>query len=148
MKTMLRFVPLLMLFPLMAMSTPFSLIDTTGKKHRLDVHHGKWILVNVWATWCSPCVAEMPELESLSRSNPDLTVLGLSVDGSQNREQVTRFAARAGVTYPVIVGDMSQGQQFEVKGFPTTVLYAPSGKPVWRKTGKVTREEIEKAMKR
>lgn len=147
MKVLIPFFLAATLAPLIASAATFSFTDTAGKKHDLDQYRGKWVVVNVWATWCAPCVAELPDLQTLHQSHRDVAVLGLSVDGPQHKERVLEFSSRLGVTYPVIVGPFDSGQQFGVKGYPTTLLYDPTGKPVFRKVGKVTRAELEEAMR-
>ncbi len=129
-----------------ASATTFSLVDIEGRNHQLENYRGKWVLVNVWATWCPPCVAEMPELEALHKSRSDLTVLGVSVDG-EPAAKVTDFAGKLNITYPIIVGNLSIAQPFAPKGFPTTILYDGNGQEVFNKTGKITKEEITRVIK-
>lgn len=133
--------------PALAGASGFSLTDTKGQTHSLASHAGQWVLVNLWATWCPPCLSELPELEALSKSRSDLVVLGLAVDGQPAR-RVAQFAEKLGVTYPVIAGDAAMAQQFGAKGFPTSVLFDASGQQVWVKEGPVTRQEIEGILSR
>lgn len=81
---------------------PFDTVDLSGKRHRLEDHAGKVVLVNVWATWCAPCRKEMPELDRLYRERKDqgFTVFGLSTeDGDVQR----KFAGeRVSVSYPLL----------------------------------------------
>ncbi len=128
-------------FSPLANASDFSLIDTRGHTHTLASHRGKWVLVNLWATWCAPCLAEMPELQALSTSRDDLIVLGLAVDG-QNARRVTQFAEKLKITYPIIAGNTEVAQQFKPKGFPTSILYDATGKQVLFKEGPITRQEI------
>jgi thiol-disulfide isomerase/thioredoxin len=133
---------LLLALPLLSSAAGFSFTDTVGRTHSLASHHGKWVLVNLWATWCAPCVAEMPELEALSKSRDDLVVLGLAVDG-QNARRVAQFAEKLNVTYPIIAGNLELAQQFSPKGYPTSILYDPNGQQVIVKEGPIVRKEIE-----
>lgn len=135
------------LIPAMAGAADFSFTDTRGKTHSLASHSGKWVLVNLWATWCAPCLAEMPELEALSKARKDLVVLGLAADGQPAR-RVMQFADKLGVTYPVIAGNAAMAQQFGPKGYPTSILYNASGQQVLVKEGPVTRQEIESILER
>ena len=123
-------------------AAPFQLTDTKGMTHTLAAYRGKWVLVNAWATWCSPCLVEMPELEALSRSHPDLIVLGLAVDG-QDARRVMQFAERLRVTYPIIAADQAALRQFTLRAYPTSMLYDRSGAVVLTKEGKITRQEVE-----
>lgn len=132
--------------PAMACGTEFSLTDTKGKNHSLAGHAGKWVLVNLWATWCAPCLAEMPELEALSRSKSrDLVVLGLATDG-QPASRVVQFADKLGVTYPIIAGNAEMARRFGPRGYPTSILYNSTGSQVLVKEGPVTQQEIEKVI--
>ncbi|HYD93859.1 MAG TPA: TlpA disulfide reductase family protein [Noviherbaspirillum sp.] len=138
----------LLALPVLAAAADFSFTDTTGKTHTMSSHPGKWVLVNLWATWCAPCLAEMPELEALSKARrSDLVVLGLAVDG-QAAPRVARFAEKLGVSYPVIAGNAAMAQQFGPKGYPTSILYNASGQQVFVKEGPVTRQEIEGILNR
>lgn len=138
----LAIVMALLTLPMLANASGFSFTDTKGHAHSLDNHAGQWVLVNLWATWCAPCLAEMPELEALSRQRKDLVVLGVAVDG-QGAQRVMQFADKLGVTYPIIAGNAAMAQQFGAKGFPTSVLYNASGQQVVVKEGPITRQEIE-----
>ena len=120
----------------------FDLTDTKGVAHTLAAYRGKWVLVNAWATWCSPCLAEMPELEALGKSHPDLVVLGLAVDG-QDARRVMQFAQRLHVTYPIIAADKAALRQFTLRAYPTSILYDRSGTAVLTKEGRITRQEVE-----
>lgn len=134
--------------PILAGALDFSLTDTEGKTHSLASHAGKWVLVNLWATWCAPCLAEMPELEALNKSrSSDLVVLGVAVDG-QPVSRVAQFADKLGVTYPIVAGNAAMARQFGPRGYPTSILYDASGHQVLVKEGPVTRQEIESALSR
>lgn len=141
-----RFLVLLLAVPLAAYASSFALTDLQGQTHSLAAHKGKWVLVNLWATWCVPCLTEMPELEAFSKSRDDVVVLGIAVDG-QNPRRVAQFADKLGITYPVIAGNAELVRQFNPRGYPTSILYAPSGKSVLVKEGMITQKEIERAMR-
>lgn len=142
-----RLLILLLTAPLIANAAPsaFSLTDMQGKTHTLAGHQGKWVLVNLWATWCAPCLGEMPELEALAKARDDLVILGVAVDG-QSPRRVAQFVEKLHVTYPIVAGDEDMAKQFKPRGFPTSILYDPSGKPVLVKEGAVTRKDIESAL--
>lgn len=123
----------------------FALTDTRGVTHTLSGHAGKWVVVNVWATWCAPCVQEMPELDSLARARPDVVVLGLAADDAGAR-RVLAFAERMKVSYPIVAGTAASAAQFGARAFPTTVLYAPDGRRVMLREGRVTRAQLEAEM--
>lgn len=131
-------------------ASDFSLEDMKGKIHRLEDYRGKWVLVNIWATWCPPCLTEIPELSSLhdAHKNSDLVVIGVAID-SGSSSKVASFAEAHGISYPIVMGDRKLVRQIgELKVLPTSYLYAPNGKQVSYQDGEVTRESIEAYIKR
>lgn len=77
-----------------------------GKPYDLAAHRGKWVLVNVWATWCEPCLKEMPELSALYRRRRDVEVVGLAYEDS-TPEEILTFLRSHPVAYPIILVDVS-----------------------------------------
>lgn len=140
---------LLATVPFVATCAPLSieLKDTAGTTHSLESHRGKWVLLNLWATWCAPCVAEMPELEALSKAHSDLVVIGLAVDG-RNSERVRQFAEKLHVSYPIVAGDADMTKQFKPRGYPTSLLFDRSGNLVFVKQGAITQAEVESVLVR
>lgn len=121
----------------------FNLTDSAGQQHRLADYRGKWVLVNFWATWCPPCVEEIPELSELAASRAELVVLGVALD-YDDAAYVRRFAAEHGMAYPLVLGNRRLAAQIgKVPVLPATYLYNPKGKIVLRRLGPVTREQIE-----
>lgn len=122
----------------------FSVTDTTGKVHKLSQYKGKWVLVNFWATWCPPCLEEIPDLIALhDNKKNNLLVLGIALD-YRNPEQVKDFADGLLVSYPIILGDRKMALQIgPVDGLPTTYLYNPQGKLVAHQLGAITRVDVE-----
>ena len=126
------------------LAADFSVTDTTGKVHKLSLYKGKWVLVNFWATWCPPCLEEIPDLVNLHENRKNnLVVLGVAMS-YQDPNQVKDFADSMLVSYPIILGNRKVAAQFgPVDGLPTTYLYNPQGKLVAHQVGSVTREEVE-----
>ncbi len=124
----------------------FRVADTGGKTHTLEQYQGKWVLVNFWATWCPPCLEEIPEFSELyqSRKNKDLMVFGIAVDYA-NPKLVFEFAEKHKMSYPLILGGDDVTAQFgQINALPTTFLYDPKGKKVLHRIGPLTRAELEK----
>src|SRR3989338_9114530 len=144
----------LLLWPLLAWSfsgyaADFSLEDTQGKAHRLTDYRGKWVLVNIWATWCPPCLSEIPELSSLHEAHKDndLVVIGVAIE-SGSSSKVASFAEAHSINYPIVMGDRKIVAQIgKLKVLPTSYLYAPNGKRVSYQDGEVTRASIESYIK-
>jgi thiol-disulfide isomerase/thioredoxin len=126
----------------------FELKDTAGKTQRLADMKGKWVVVNFWATWCAPCIKEIPDIATFAREQPDKAqVLGIALDWD-NEKQVIAFARKVGHTYPMVLGtDASEKVFGHMKGLPTTIVYDPSGKVAFQKTGTVTKQLLERIIR-
>jgi thiol-disulfide isomerase/thioredoxin len=129
--------------PLAATAEPFTLTDAAGKTHRLSDYRGKWVIVNFWATWCPPCLEEIPDLVSISESRRDVQVFGVAME-FQDAAQVMQFADGMFVNYPIVLGDEKVARQVgQVSGLPTTFIFDPRGALASRHQGKLTRTQIE-----
>ena len=130
-------------------ASAFDLKDTAGKAQRLADLKGKWVVVNFWATWCAPCVKEIPDIAEFARGQGDkVRVVGIALDWfdgdkstAADEGKIKAFAKKVGHTYPLVLGnDVSTKFFGKVKGLPTTIVYAPDGKVAFEKTGPVTKE--------
>ena len=125
-----------------ASSADFVLTDTNGRAHRLSDYRGKWLIVNFWATWCPPCLEEIPDLVALKESRKDVQILGVAME-FQDSKQVLQFAEGMFVNYPIILGSNKDADQVgSVPGLPTTFFFNPKGKLVKRQVGKITRKQM------
>jgi thiol-disulfide isomerase/thioredoxin len=132
-----------------AQAGEFALHDMQGNSLKLADFRGKWVLVNYWATWCPPCIEEMPELNALHQAhkNHDLVVIGV-VTNYANRGVVEAFLKTRPLSYPVVLGDDRVYAAIgEVDILPTSYLYAPNGKAVMMQPGEITRASIETYIK-
>lgn len=111
-----------------------------GEPLELAALQGQVVLLNVWATWCEPCRAEMPELQALHVRHREqgFTVLGVSVDAPRLSAEVRRMVEDARLTYPnVHDGRNTIGPALQIVGYPTTFLIDRQGAIVWRKDGMI-----------
>src|SRR5947209_1515582 len=88
----------------------FDLSDTQGGKHRLADYKGRWVVLNFWATWCVPCIQEIPEIAQFHRSHGKVVVIGVAMD-AQNPARVKQFAAKLGHDYPLVIADEAVEKQ-------------------------------------
>ncbi|MBP3984702.1 TlpA family protein disulfide reductase [Pseudoxanthomonas helianthi] len=115
-----------------------------GSTYELAAHRGRWVVVNFWATWCGPCLKEMPELSTLDQRRGDIDVVGLAYDDIETKD-MQAFLKEHPVAYPIVIVDtFSPPADFATpRGLPTTYLIAPDGKVAKQFLGPVTAREIE-----
>jgi thiol-disulfide isomerase/thioredoxin len=118
--------------------TTRALRDASGAETNLAAYQGEVLVVNLWATWCAPCVEEMPTLGALQRHFGDrLRVVAVSVDSEADREKAQRELARlSDNTLPFLI-DITRGVLFDAQapGMPVTIIYDREGAEIARLAG-------------
>ncbi len=114
----------------------FKLSDTAAKSVTLSSLKGKPLLINLWATWCAPCVAELPQLDALAAAGK-LQVLAVNQEDKDSTAQVPGFLKERGVKVlaPWIDPEGELTKQFSAQAYPLSVLYDSQGREVWRVAG-------------
>lgn len=115
-----------------------------GDHYDLADRRGKWVVVNFWATWCRPCLEEMPELSALDAMREHVEVVGLAYEDIKPAD-LKAFLLEHPVVYPIsIVDTYDPPVGFDTpRGLPMTYLIAPDGSVAKKILGPVTAEEIE-----
>ncbi len=129
----------------------FALKDTEGVVRNSDEWGGKILVVNFWATWCPPCLEEMPILVEFQQqySPQGVQVIGVAVD---NLEQVKDFIDFYGINFPVLVGSddaiaLAKTMGNRISALPYTAIYDQTGKTLYAQPGKITRKSLENTIK-
>lgn len=122
----------------------FSLASREGKTVTLSSLKGRVVLLNFWATWCDSCKEELPALEDLSRSKlgSRFDLLAVSVDDDPAKA-VPPFAAKHGLTFPILYVDRKTMDAYAVRMLPTTYLIGPDGSIVRRYVGPLDERAVE-----
>lgn len=118
------------------MLPPLALTDTKGNPAQLDQYRGKVLVLNFWATWCAPCLAEMPSLQRLHQAlqGRDAVVVGVSVGDA--RMSVERFIETHRIDFPILMdADKTQHKRWKVGILPTTFVLDAKGTPRFRHVG-------------
>jgi len=124
----------------------FNLTDLNGKTLSSQAYKGKWVLVNFWATWCPPCLEEIPDLIALQESHKNLVVIGIAMD-YKNKQEIAKFADDNLIGYPLVLGDEKLARQFgSADILPSSYIYNPQGKLVKIYRGLLNRNLVEKLM--
>lgn len=126
------------------------LVSVQGHEANLESYLGQWVVVNYWATWCPPCIVEMPELQEFhdEHKDKDAIVIGINTE-LIGKQQLLDFLDEYFITYPVFTSRPTQESELGlIPGLPTTFLVTPEGKVVARQVGPVTRDMIEQFIER
>ena len=125
----------------------FSADTSDGKTLTLDELRGTPVALNFWATWCAPCRAEMPELQSAVTRYADQGLVVLGIDASESAEQVEAYMDDLALTFPSVIDpDGSIAILYGVYAFPTTIWLDAEGIVRIRHLGALTKDDIDRYM--
>ncbi len=122
----------------------YELSDVDGKLQSFDQYLGKWVIINYWATWCTSCRHELPDLIDLhENSKQPIAVVGVNFENITT-DNLKRFITEHGITYPILRSTPIPVTAIgTVPALPTTYIIDPEGEIVAAEVGLVTRKEIE-----
>ena len=128
----------------------FTLESLDGRSTRLSDFRGKAVLLNFWATWCSPCKIEMPWFVELQKqyAKDGLQIVGVAMDDA-SKEDIAKFAKDMGVNYPILIGKEAVGDLYGgVPAMPESFFIGRDGKVVDKIIGLKGKSDIEEAIKK
>ncbi len=133
------------LFSSSLFAVDMDLVKMDGTVDKLSQYKGKWVVVNYWATWCPPCVEEMPELQAFHDEYKDKSAVVIGINSENvSDEKLLAFLDDYFITYPSYVSKpVYKTALGTIPGLPTTFLISPKGTIEARQVGGVTKEMIE-----
>ena len=126
----------------------FELPDVKGVKHKLSDYRGKWVVVNYWATWCPPCLEELPELVIFheTHKDKDAVVIGVNFEDVDTKK-LQKFIENYSISYTVLRSAPGPSSALgSIPGLPTSFMINPKGEVVGKQVGPITGKSIEKFM--
>ncbi|OFW66471.1 MAG: hypothetical protein A2Z12_05445 [Actinobacteria bacterium RBG_16_68_21] len=121
------------------------LLDGTRFVLADELAAGRPVILNLWASWCTPCREEMPELDAAAAANPAVSFIGIAVDDDPTAAE--EFAADIGVSYPLAIDEPgSVARKYPSPGLPTTFFISTDGRIVRVLYGGLTREQVSAAI--
>lgn len=133
------------------LASDFTLSTIEGERLNLSDYRGKKIILNMWATWCPPSIAEMPHLQSFytDHETDGIEVVAINLtQAEKNRRDVPRFIADYELTFPVVLDEESQvANLYQVTTIPTTFILNSKGEIEQKIVGPMTYDMLDELMK-
>ena len=111
-----------------------------GQLFALSSLRGRTVVLNFWATWCTPCRLEMPVFRRYAENHPDVMIIGVTADGSV--ADIERAVEELDITWPVTTPDRSLNQRFDISSYPTTVVIDEMGRTKATHAGLLTDPQL------
>ena len=125
----------------------YQLADDRGATVSLEAYRGKIVVMNLWASWCPPCRAEMPDLQRLQAAYGRYGVVVIGVNEGESAQRASAFAQSLRITFPIWIDDGQQyGRTYAALGLPTTVVIGPDGVVKNGFDGALTLKQMEAAV--
>ena len=126
----------------------FSLTDTKGVIFTEKNTRGKYLVINFWATWCTPCLKEIPAFVKFYEENSDhVEILGLDFE-PVDLEIINDYVGRFSINYPIVLYNENNDSEYsnfgEIIGMPTTQIYSPEGELLHTFMGEITIDDLSK----
>ncbi len=126
----------------------FSLTDTKGVIFTEKNTRGKYLVINFWATWCTPCLKEIPAFVKFYEENSDhVEILGLDFE-PVDLEIINDYVRRFSINYPIVLYNEDNDSEYsnfgEILGIPTTQIYSPEGELIHTFMGEITIDDLNK----
>ena len=126
----------------------FSLTDTKGVMFTEKNTRGKYLVINFWATWCTPCLKEIPAFVKFYEENSDhVEILGLDFE-PVDLEIINDYVGRFSINYPIVLYNEDNDSEYsnfgEIVGMPTTQIYSPEGELLHTFMGEITIDDLSK----
>ena len=126
----------------------FSLTDTKGVIFTEKNTRGKYLVINFWATWCAPCLKEIPAFVKFYEENSDhVEILGLDFE-PVDLEIINDYVGRFSINYPIVLYNEDNDSEYsnfgEIIGMPTTQIYSPEGELLHTFMGEITIDDLSK----